>query len=272
MLDYLLERHYDTCEEYGYQEPDKVDQPSELGITFYVLSSDGRGCRWPSDPQMIEFERQLRARFDFGPYTRFDPHPGGFVIGFYQDEDESAENYNRDHTKDIAAHHAVRTALEKSRNPAHFLPIFKAMKKYTGWFEPLLAYGTCPSTSAACLRQLRNYPRLELEAHTVDHNSPVSEVQTKTAVYEEIIQRKFNELFKWDYSKPSDKLTDEEGNDLRNYINAQLIDLKMSDRFGTILGDLTDEEKIEEKANLKKAVIALNKSLKPKGTRKCKYS
>jgi hypothetical protein len=260
MLDYLLERHYDTHEEYGYQEPHKLGQPSELGIYFYVLSSDGHGCRWPGDNQMIEFEHQLRARYNFGPYTRFDPHPGGFVIGFYQDEDESAENYNRDHTNDIAAHYAIRTALEKSRNPAHFLPIFKAMKQYTGWFEPLLAYGRCPSTPAACLRQLRNYPRFGLDAHTIDCNSPPDEVRQYAEIFEDRLCRKFEELFNWDYTKPNDKLTDEEWNDLRNYINGQLIDLKMSDKFETILGDPTAEEKADENVDLKKAVKALNRA------------
>lgn len=215
----------------------------------------------PTQSQCHTFKKQLVAKYPFNIEEEVNYFRGGFCF-----EIDNAGAFPFD-PRDVIQFAKLKNDLKTSKNPEHFFPIFKAMKDFHGWFDPSFAFATRPRATSARLEQIRHYPRiaakgLAFDPTDPDFNCPDGEVVKFANWASEEMKSTFHHLFKWDYTKPNDKLTDDEWDDLNKYINYQCVLLKSSDMFDPILDDLTPAEVIEENVALAKAIVAANKGSK----------
>lgn len=160
---------------------------------------------------------------------------------------------------DLVLVQQIETDLEE-HGGEHFLPIVTKSKTLCDRAALRAINWHYRSTPAAILRELRYLPSVVVGKFYSDRSGYQTPIDHVLEFLELTMQRLFEDNFNWDYMESNDKLTDDEHKDLRHYIRRQLIDLKVFKDFDVILGDLTDEEKVDEKADLKKAVKALKKA------------
>lgn len=224
-------------------------------VSFKLFIADQHPRRltgyFPHTRQKNALSEQLLAKYPFKCPIHVAAQMNHYLVTVGNFENVIPRN-------DLVRLQRVEADLEKN-GTEHFLPIIAKTRTLSDRAELRAMNWSKPTTPGAVLRELRYLPSVVVDAHFADkkHQWSMSDV---IDFLERTMQRLFEENFDWDYKKSNDKLTEDEQEVLRKYINRQVIDLRVFSDFAVILEDLTPDEKVDEKADLKKAVKALRKA------------